>query len=142
MILFFSIGQPDFVFYYNDLVKLVIEAKIIWSLTAPDNLAAAYRISGTTVRRSVQQTFGYMRLNNLKYGILTNYENFYFMKREKLLLHVSTAVKSTNVDTSVYRVLYYMVHLCIEDHLCSPHTSINDEIEDDEEDDESEKRWL
>ncbi|CAF2115388.1 unnamed protein product [Rotaria magnacalcarata] len=142
------IGQPDFAFFHNDIVKLVIEVKTIWSLTAPDNLAAAYRISSTTVRLPVQQIFGYMRINNLKYGILTNYESFYFMRREKLLLHISTAIKSADVDLSVYRALFYIIHLSIEDHLCSPNTSINDdkkcdsdqdEIQDDEKDDESEE---
>ncbi|CAF2209919.1 unnamed protein product [Rotaria magnacalcarata] len=142
------IEQPDFAFFHNDIVKLVIEVKTIWSLTAPDSLAAAYRILGTKVRLPVQQIFGCMRINNLKYGILTNCESFYFMKREKMLLHISTAIKSTDVDISVYRALFYVVHLSIEDHLCSPNTSINDdktynsdhdEIEDDEsEDDESE----
>ncbi|CAF3665415.1 unnamed protein product [Rotaria socialis] len=142
------IGQPDFAFFHNDIVKLVIEVKTIWSLTAPDNLAADYRISGPQVRLPVEQIFGYMRINNLKYGILTNYESFYFMKREKMLLHISTAIKSTDVDLSVYRALFYIIHLSIEDHLCSPNTSVNDdktydsdqdEIKGDEEDHESEE---
>ncbi|CAM2699726.1 unnamed protein product [Rotaria socialis] len=142
------IGQPDFAFFHNDIVKFVIEVKTIWSLTAPDNLAADYRISGPQVRLPVEQIFGYMRINNLKYGILTNYESFYFMKREKMLLHISTAIKSTDVDLSVYRALFYIIHLSIEDHLCSPNTSVNDdktydsdqdEIKGDEEDHESEE---
>ncbi|CAF3340700.1 unnamed protein product [Rotaria socialis] len=138
------IGQPDFAFFNNDIVKLVIEVKTIWSLTEPDNLAAAYRILGTKVRLPVQQIFGYMRINNLKYGILTNYESFYFMKREKTLLHISTAIKSTDVDISVYRALFYVVHLSIEDHSRSLNTSINDDTtydsdHDEIEDDESEE---
>lgn len=120
-------------------MKLVIEVKTIWSLTAPDNMAAAYRISGNTVRHPVQQIFGYMKINNLKYGILTNYEKFYFLKREKLLLHISTAIKSSDVDVSVYRGLYYIIHLSIEDHLCSPNTSINDDKNYDSDDDEIEE---
>ncbi|CAF3733764.1 unnamed protein product [Rotaria socialis] len=54
------IGQPDFAFFHNDIVKLVIEVKTIWSLTAPDNLAADYRISGPQVRLPVEQIFGYI----------------------------------------------------------------------------------
>jgi hypothetical protein len=49
-------------------VKLVIEAKTIWSLTASDNIAATYRISGNTVRHPVQQIFGQNRwARNLKF---------------------------------------------------------------------------
>ncbi|CAF4158320.1 unnamed protein product, partial [Rotaria sp. Silwood2] len=136
---FFSIGEPDFVFYHNETAKLVGEVKTIWSFAAPDNLAAAYRLVGNTVRLPVQQIFGYLRINNLKYGILTNYENFYFMKRENNALHISTAIKSSDVDVSVYRALYYIVHLSIEDHTCSPNTSKNDNKNYDSDDDELEE---
>lgn len=44
------------------------------------------------VCRVIQQIFGYMKVNHLKYGILTNYNRFYFMKRENNLLHVSKSV--------------------------------------------------
>jgi hypothetical protein len=108
-------------------------------LTAPDNIAAAYRISGNTVRHPVQQIFGYMKINNLKYDILTNYEKFYFLKREKLLLHISSAIKSSDVDASVYRALHYIIYLSIEDHLCRPNTSINDDKNYDSDDDEIEE---
>ncbi|CAF4559648.1 unnamed protein product, partial [Rotaria sp. Silwood2] len=133
------IGEPDFVFYHNETAKLVGEVKTIWSFAAPDNLAAAYRLVGNTVRLPVQQIFGYLRINNLKYGILTNYENFYFMKRENNALHISTAIKSSDVDVSVYRALYYIVYLSIEDHTCSPNTSKNDNKNYDSDDDELEE---
>jgi hypothetical protein len=54
-------------------------------------------------------------------------KKFYFLKHERLLLNISTAIKSTDVDVSVYRVLYYIVYLSIEDHLCNPNKSINDD---------------
>ena len=59
------------------------------------------------------------------------------MKREKLLLYISAAIKSTDVDLSVYRALYYIVHLSIEDHLCKPNTSINDDKKYDSDDDDN-----
>ncbi|CAF1317438.1 unnamed protein product, partial [Didymodactylos carnosus] len=65
---------------------------------APYNLAAAYRVSGITVRRPLQQTFGYIRANKLKYGILTNYEKFYLLKREKPSLFISTAIKLSDAQ--------------------------------------------
>ncbi|CAF5017510.1 unnamed protein product [Rotaria sp. Silwood1] len=136
---FTVLGEPDFVFYHNKIAKLVGEVKIIWSFPAPDNLAAAYYREGNTLRLPVQQIFGYMRINHLKYGILTNYENFYFMKRENNLLHISTAIKSSDVDISVYRALYYIVYLSIENYTCSPNTSKNDNKNYDSDDDELEE---
>ncbi|CAF3944272.1 unnamed protein product [Rotaria sp. Silwood1] len=131
---FFSIGEPDFIFFHDETAKLVGEVKTIWSFQAPENLAVAYYGDDNTLKLPVQQIFGYMRINHLKYGILTNYENFYFMKREKNLLHISTVIKSSDVDISVYHALYYIVYLSIKNHKCSPNTSKNDEDDGDDDD--------
>ncbi|CAF3822273.1 unnamed protein product [Rotaria sp. Silwood1] len=130
------IGEPDFIFFHDETAKLVGEVKTIWSFQAPENLAVAYYGDDNTLKLPVQQIFGYMRINHLKYGILTNYENFYFMKREKNLLHISTVIKSSDVDISVYHALYYIVYLSIKNHKCSPNTSKNDEDDGDDDDDD------
>ena len=37
-------------------------------------------------------------------------------KREQFLLHVSIAIKATDIDVSVYRALYYIINLSIENY--------------------------
>ncbi len=61
----------------------MVEVKTFWALNLPDDLVSAIEKSGGEgkIAHAVQQVYGYMSVNHLKYGVLSTYEKTFFFRR-------------------------------------------------------------
>ncbi|KAI8999201.1 hypothetical protein BC832DRAFT_226509 [Gaertneriomyces semiglobifer] len=77
--------DPDRIFSRGSADKplLTIEFKTPWAFPRTTDLAATYRTSGarSKYRRAVNQIYGYMTFNHHRYGVLTTYNETYFLRR-------------------------------------------------------------
>ncbi|KAI8817478.1 uncharacterized protein EV422DRAFT_226305 [Fimicolochytrium jonesii] len=78
--------DPDFIFasQATPKAKLVGEVKTPWAFGASRNLVQDWHDSrGTRNKtvRAIEQVYGYLTFNNLRYGVLTTYETTWFFKR-------------------------------------------------------------
>ena len=124
------IGEPDFILSCNRKLRLAIEVKTKWSLSASD-LVEAYAKnlvkhkadinSPVSVYHQVEQIFGYLSHNNLQYGVLTNYENTWFLHRprENLgQLRVSPPIPYNNQWPTLFQCFFYLTSLARNNHRC------------------------
>jgi hypothetical protein len=75
------IGEPDHLMTRDGKIVAVVEEKGFWTLTTVD-IVNIYNTT-TSVTSAVNQLYHYMRLNHRKYGILTSYENTWFVYRSQ-----------------------------------------------------------
>ncbi|PKK65752.1 hypothetical protein RhiirC2_785701 [Rhizophagus irregularis] len=92
------VGQPDFIIVNSNMVLLMIwECKTKWVLKVlPDeDIMALYKQekeikegpyvcsnNNASIFDSINQVYGYMCANSLKYGVLSTYDQTLFLKRE------------------------------------------------------------
>jgi hypothetical protein len=76
-----SSGKP------RSIPRFPIEVKTFWALDVKDgDLVRQLAVEGDDPRcatRAISQIYGYMSVNNFRYGILTTYEATYFLRRVK-----------------------------------------------------------
>ncbi|KAI7827407.1 hypothetical protein BC939DRAFT_445123 [Gamsiella multidivaricata] len=82
------IAQPDCIFYQDTgQLLMAIEVKTKWVLSSADlvrkynddvSALAQHRSLTNSVHLPVQQIFVYLSSNNLRYGVLTTYEQTWF----------------------------------------------------------------
>lgn len=71
----------------NSNLGLVIEVKPWWSFECIDDIVVQYHediekeAKDTKVVKALQQLYGYMSYNYMRYGILTTYKSTYFLRR-------------------------------------------------------------
>ncbi|KAI7817525.1 hypothetical protein BC939DRAFT_465619, partial [Gamsiella multidivaricata] len=83
------IAQPDRIFYQDTgQLLMAIEVKTKWVLSSANlvrkynddvSVLAQHRSPTNSVHLPVQQIFGYLSSNNLRYGVLTTYEQTWFL---------------------------------------------------------------
>jgi hypothetical protein len=84
----------------------------------------------TKVSRAICQLWGYMTVNHLKYGILTTFNETFFLKREfredqgTSKLEISPGVRIGDSQTPIVGALCYFTSLLLESHLyTSPYST-------------------
>ncbi|POG69272.1 hypothetical protein GLOIN_2v1629515 [Rhizophagus irregularis DAOM 181602=DAOM 197198] len=71
-------------------------------------------------KRILSQIFGEMACNGLHYGILSNYIDTYFLKREETnptTLYISRVVQPTDTNPTLRECVYYISQLAINDNV-------------------------
>ncbi|CAB4399029.1 unnamed protein product [Rhizophagus irregularis] len=159
-----TIGQPDFVVVNGNMLLLVAwECKPKWVLQVPQNediISLYYQekkeregtlvySKDTSVFDPINQIYGYMCANSLRYGVLSTYDQTWFLKRRVYkveeenygLLSISGFIKNTSTDPTLLRSVAYIINLSSNDRyapfLNKPIMITNDTNEGDEVDDES-----
>lgn len=114
-------AEPDRIFYKNqEQLFLAIEVKTKDVLALKD-LVEKYNIdikyynkdltSPKNVVYQVNQIFGYLSWNELQYGVLTTYEETWFLKRNAGTLYVSPAIKYTSISPTLFRCYITIMNL-------------------------------
>jgi len=77
-------------------------------------------------RLAIEQTYGYMCFDKVRYGIMTTFNAFVFLKRQNGgILHMSRTIPITSTDPTILKLLYFFSHLCALDP--EPHPEVNSE---------------
>ncbi|RGB25831.1 hypothetical protein C1646_441444 [Rhizophagus diaphanus] len=71
----------------------------------------------------VQQIYNYMRENELRYGILTTYDNRWFLRREHTELWISKTLPLQSESSPVLKTYAYLTRQAKE-HPKSPHPQV------------------
>ncbi|GJJ78400.1 hypothetical protein EMPS_10759 [Entomortierella parvispora] len=120
------VGQPDLIYRVPPYKAMIlIEVKTKWVMEC-DDLAQKYNddrkliANGSKPENSVilplEQIYGYLVHNRLKYGVLTTYEQTYFLKREGNTLLVSPTIYHTDRFPTALQCYKHIVDLVNEDH--------------------------
>jgi hypothetical protein len=93
-------------------------------------------------KRILSQVFGEMACNGLHYGILSNYSDTYFLRRDETSparLYVSRVVQPADINPTLRECVYYISQLAINDNAGSrlgrvvfDNISSNDDDDDDD----------
>lgn len=111
------IGQPDFVAIAIDsagqsqlLFAAATKTKMAFSIPQGSTTARAWQESKLQepARAALQQLFGYMTANHLRYSLLTTGEVFVFLQREGRSLQVAD-VHRTSTEPTPMAGLYYLM---------------------------------
>ncbi|GJJ78399.1 hypothetical protein EMPS_10758 [Entomortierella parvispora] len=123
-------GRPDFVGKTHPYqARVLIEVKTKWVLGCEDlvkkyNNDIASIAAGLEPRNPiwpyVLQMFLYLSLNRLRYGVLTTYEQTWFLRRDEGVLHVSPAIRHHDTLPTVLQCYKHIVDLANEDHISAP----------------------
>jgi hypothetical protein len=64
-------------------------------------------------RLALEQTYGYMCFDKVRYGIMAIFNAFVFMKRQTGgILHMSRTIPITSTTPTILKLLYFFSHLC------------------------------
>ena len=107
--------EPDFCFIDNfddGKVKLVVAIKCPWHqiasgpATAPD-----FMKQESKTRQALAQLYGYMELNNCRYGVLSTYTYTWFVKRSgvKGELLISPPISYNSESPTLFECYYFLV---------------------------------
>ncbi|KAF9090293.1 hypothetical protein BGX27_002296 [Mortierella sp. AM989] len=124
------IGSPDRIFYLDpELLRLAIEVKTMHVLSTDDvvqkynsdivDLEEDFTSPQSTIYQ-VQQIFGYLSWNELQYGVLTTYEQTWFLQRDGKKLYVSPAINYDNEDPTLFQCYACIMRLARQDHVNEP----------------------
>ncbi|GBC23243.1 kinase-like domain-containing protein [Rhizophagus irregularis DAOM 181602=DAOM 197198] len=96
-------------------------------------------------KRILSQIFGQMACNGLHYGILSNYSDTYFLKREETsptTLYVTRVVQPTDTDPTLRECVYYISQLAINDNVGNRlRRVVTADISSDDDDDDSDSSY-
>ncbi|RGB31103.1 hypothetical protein C1646_764466 [Rhizophagus diaphanus] len=109
-------GTPDYTCYYlgNTLI-LVIEIKRVHILSeiGPGLLSDFYKIN-PRVKNVVQQIYYYMSENQLQYGILSTYDEHWFVKRDHQDLYITEPLLLGSTSPTVLEAYAFLAQLAKE----------------------------
>ena len=124
-----TIGEPDRIFYNDDpLLLLVIEVKTKYTLPINDDNDLIRKFNEDTqvhdqnlapinsTLYQVQQIFGYLSCNCLQYGVLTTYEQTWFLKRDLGKLYISSAIRYNNQNPTLFHCYACIMDLARRGH--------------------------
>jgi hypothetical protein len=131
-------GRPDHLLCRDGEILAFVEDKTTWDLPYDKALDLLQMweedkielttIANTTrksVKEIVEQCYGYLSHNNLRYGMLTCYNVSYFLERPcASTLMISNPIYYDDTNPTLLQCLYYLYHLAIKDHKSpevSPH---------------------
>lgn len=112
-------GQPDFAAlgYKRSVcprLLFIAESKTRYTLPIPPGITTTELwhdpSRDAAFEQSVQQAYGYMVNNKLKYGMLTSGEVFVFMRRNRQRLEL-TDVHRTGTSPTPMAAIYYLMQL-------------------------------
>jgi hypothetical protein len=64
-------------------------------------------------RTALEQTYGYLVYDNVRYGIMSTYNSFVFLKRQSPgKLYMSPTIHSDATSPTIHKLLYFFSHLC------------------------------
>ena len=64
-------------------------------------------------RLAIEQTYGYMCFDKVRYGIMATFNAFVFMKRQNGgILYMSRTIPITSTTPTILKLLYFFSHLC------------------------------
>jgi len=124
-------GDPDRIFYVDPgFLRFAIEVKTKYVLPFDDDLVSKYnndiedhnqdRTSTKSTVYQVQQIFGYLSHNRLRYGVLTTYEQTWFLKRDRGKLYVSPAIGYSDEDPTLFQCYACIMGLARHGHTNPP----------------------
>jgi predicted Ser/Thr protein kinase len=127
-----TIGEPDHLLTRNGEIVAIVEEKGIWTLSTGD-VVNSYNTT-TACASAVNQLYHYLRLNHRKYGILSSYENTWFVYRSQECavceepqghetLYVSEGISLYAQTPTVLQCLAYFNSIVNNVHMDSPPTS-------------------
>jgi hypothetical protein len=77
-------------------------------------------------RLALEQTYGYMCFDKVRYGIMATFNAFVFMKRQSGgILNMSRTIPITSTTPTILKLLYFFSHLCALNP--KPHPEVNSE---------------
>ncbi|CAI2189768.1 9503_t:CDS:2 [Funneliformis geosporum] len=132
------IGEPDFIYKRIGKLLLPIEVKTLWVLYLEGDESLHKRYEYDLERKKceilpanssreisvvdiLRQIFGYLVANQLQYGILTTYNQHWFLRRPKnepRALYISPTVEIESKDPSIFQCYSYIQHLSRTDTEC------------------------
>jgi predicted Ser/Thr protein kinase len=126
------VGEPDHLMTRNGEIVAIVEEKGNWTLPTGD-VVNAYDTTRACAS-AVNQLYHYMRLNHRKYGILSSYENTWFVYRSQECdiceepqghetLYVSKGIAFTAQNPTVQQCLSYFNSIVNHVHMDSPPAS-------------------
>ena len=116
-------GEPAFLLVSGDRLILAIEVKTKWDLPVDDivevyqeNLKdlAENRAPPVSVIDQIKEIYAYMGHNELQYGVLSTYENTWFLRRPQDTpgeLFISDAVMNSAADPTLLQCFAYVMSL-------------------------------
>ncbi|OAJ32792.1 hypothetical protein BDEG_28672 [Batrachochytrium dendrobatidis JEL423] len=126
------VGEPDHLMTRNGEVVAIVEEKGNWALSTSD-IVNSYDTERTRAS-ALDQLYHYMRLNHRQYGILSTYENTWFVYRNQEcavceeprsheILYVSEGISFTVRTPTVQQCLSYFNSIVNHNHMDSPPAS-------------------
>ena len=126
------VGEPDHLMTRNGEIVAIVEEKGNWTLSTGD-VVNSYNTTRACAS-AVNQLYHYMRLNHRKYGILSSYENTWFVYRSQECaiceepqghetLYVSEGISFTAQTPTVQQCLSYFNSIVNHVHMDSPPAS-------------------
>ena len=103
---------PDFGFLHDGKLKLVGEIRCPWhQLASGPATAPDFMEQESKTRQALAQLYGYMELNNCRYGVLTTYSYTWFVKRTGVMgeLLISPPVTSDSDLPTLFECYYFLV---------------------------------
>ena len=104
-------GKPDFICQRTrgtDSLLVIFEMKTKWILPGSPDLVAKYNRfpKDNRIQRSVEQIYGYVHLNNLRYGVLSAYDVSWFIDvSDNGKLYISSPIKFDDTNPSLLQSL-------------------------------------
>ncbi|KAG0277030.1 hypothetical protein BGZ95_006653 [Linnemannia exigua] len=125
------LGKPDRICYNrtSQELRILIEIKTTQALSC-NNLVTKYtedmdliandRAPTNPTWRQVHQIFGYLCNNSLRYGILTTYDDTWFMRRDVGKLWISPSIRHDNFGPTLLQCYKYFMELPDQDYTSPP----------------------
>ncbi|CAJ0833377.1 14291_t:CDS:2 [Entrophospora sp. SA101] len=119
-------GNPDYACYYleNTLI-LVIEIKrahVLSELNSGQSLPDFYE-TNSRAKDVVQQIYYYMSENQLQYGILSTYDNHWFVRRDHQHLYITETLILGSISPTVLKAYAFLAQFA-KDNSFSLHPNI------------------
>ncbi|KAJ8330818.1 hypothetical protein O5D80_000844 [Batrachochytrium dendrobatidis] len=126
------VGEPDHLMTRDGEIVAIVEEKGNWALSTSD-IVNSYDTERTRAS-ALDQLYHYMRLNHRQYGILSSYENTWFVHRNQECavcqepqghetLYVSEGISFTAQTPTVQQCLSYFNSIVNHNHMDSPPAS-------------------
>ena len=105
------VGRPDCIFVEDGVLRFVIENRIRSDLHVPDDvtLITMYNNGVEKVLNAVCHIFGYMLYNRCRFGVLTTYDQTWFLKRVCSTLYISPTITHDNRRLTLYQCYAYII---------------------------------
>jgi hypothetical protein len=128
------LSNPDLIFVHNNQLAGIVELKTWWKVDETQiNDVRTGKLKRSSImmliitgcdplqgphhgRLAVEQTYGYMVHDKILFGILSTYNAFVFMKRERPgILYMSRFIPNNSNSPTIMKLIYFFSHLCARD---------------------------